>query len=300
VCQKLSVTQRAEALQGDFDRLQKSGDVASYNFDEDFELRNFNGKHLLSIDGQAKRMKLALQESESTLTLTGNDHCFRIDKNGKGLEVDGLYLGNDEIPRKYKDGRYFVSTELLEPFYVVLDSKQGTLDGRIERIDLKCLFPENISKEEEVATTKALHALVKSDNRLFKAGSGSSPVESNALVVYLTCLRDDVHATEYGCWSRLGTQPEVRPDPIGQYIRNTEENLLQIYFAQFLHQAAPQATVLPMTTMETTPFPANNPALFVTLWLASDKLESEAIFTQVARSLADAIAKFNEEAAKQK
>jgi tetratricopeptide (TPR) repeat protein len=336
----LGDTKLAAEFQEEFDRLKNSGEVATYSLDGYHETRIFNGHDMLDCAEVAKGNNLELHEDDKTLTLSGKGHTFNILKSGSGVLVDGVFLEHDLNPYKYKDGRYFLDSDLvLRVFVPVLDQQFGLFAPQIEKVYLQLILPTGISKIEEVASAKALSAAVTLDNKLFEERVGLSSIPGKALLVYLKCVRDDAQNAEYSCMSALG--PEVwcadaaegmDPSqyagfhvnkklaraggrlPIDEALKDYEEsydyalqtqhlqvdavNLLQICFAQFLHQAAPHAAVIANTKIVSTPFPRTNPTLVITLFVPSAKLESETIFTQVARSLADAVEKFNSQVAK--
>lgn len=297
----------AAQFQDEFVRLYNSGEIATDvgGFGGYCEQRKLNGIYMLDCAGVAKKNNLEMHEDSKMLTLSGKGHTFNILKTGSGVCIDGVFLNRHLNPYKYKDGRYFVDGDLVgHVFDPVLSPNAWTLGFQINSLYLQPLLPKSTSKEEKIATAKALYAAVKFNSSLFNEREGAFPIPSKALLVYLTCLRDDAHNAAYSCMSGLGAQPEPPSDrahwsPFDQYFRDNAASLFQIYFAQILGQAVPQVVVLPSTTVVSTPFPTTNPTLIVTLFLPTAKLESEAIFTQVARSLADAVARFNAEVSKQ-
>ena len=108
----LGDTQKAAEFQERYAQLQKTGEIAFYDFNGHLMFRNFDGNLMEDLAQFAKRRELELHEDGEMLNLTGSAHSFIIAKDGSGMSIDGLYLQHDVKPRKYKDGRYFIDADL--------------------------------------------------------------------------------------------------------------------------------------------------------------------------------------------
>jgi hypothetical protein len=221
------------------------------------------------------------------------------------VSIDGLFMTHDPNPHQFKDGRYFIDSYLVSHvFDPVLRPNTSTSGVQIDSIYLQQIVPKGTSGEEKSATEKVLYATVQGNHLLFKQRKGSSTIPSKALLVNITCKRDDARNGPYGCLIRLGAQADPTRDrthgeSFTHYLNDCSASLFRIYFAQILLRDAPQAAVVSTTEIVASAFATTNPTLVVTLFLPSSKLEDGTIFAQVASSLKEAVQIFNSQVAKQ-